>query len=391
MDVKVQIRVETKTIRARIVRFEWRLSDLRGAATLKALSKAVQSAFPPLSSSVGPSTHVFLAENTFGAWVLLASDHELRHAIQSWTRRGQLNLRFEEVGQNREIVTHAPMRSASPTPRQSPRGNQMRPSTPDGHRMAFSGSIISHQPIAAVESTSKQAWGDSPLQVSAAALSSAAPVMYPKRRTATNPTNVPPPKTDLYEPKKIKHTAFQQYYKRGDIPARIHHGAALNSIAWAAEWNELNFELLIPIFVAGILEQEDPISFIARQGAVELIHHAALEEVVPLIPTLFPSILSALDTKHPQTMAWGLHLFNLLSAKDKLVADALVPYYRYLLPTIRMYIDRYIPVDETHEAKRRKFLNFNEVLMQTLRIMEQYGGQEAIRLLKKAVPTYQNV
>eukprot|EP00002_Diphylleia_rotans_P029212 TRINITY_DN5938_c0_g1_i5.p2 TRINITY_DN5938_c0_g1~~TRINITY_DN5938_c0_g1_i5.p2 ORF type:complete len:183 (+),score=28.41 TRINITY_DN5938_c0_g1_i5:853-1401(+) len=173
---------------------------------------------------------------------------------------------------------------------------------------------------------------------------------------------------------------------------RIQSNVFLCRLDWSTEIKDLNYQYFAPIFFAGIMEQDDPFCTIARRGSLMLIQHEdSVPKLLALVSTITEKVLDAIQTRHPPTMAWGLYLFNNLSERDPQLAQALSRFYKHLTPLFRMYLDKYVPVDESYEAKKKMELNFNEVLRTTIEIMIRTQGQDAILLIKRAAPTFHYV
>jgi hypothetical protein len=63
--------------------------------------------------------------------------------------------------------------------------------------------------------------------------------------------------------------------------------------------------------------------------------------ILPVIPQLIIPIKTALNTRDPAVIAVCLQLLQKLVLSGELVGQALVPYYRQILPIFNLYITRY--------------------------------------------------
>jgi hypothetical protein len=73
---------------------------------------------------------------------------------------------------------------------------------------------------------------------------------------------------------------------------------------------------------------------------VEDLLAAGGARVLPVIPQLIIPLKTALNTRDPAVMCITLQLLQKLVACSDLVGEALVPYYRQLLPVLNIYINR---------------------------------------------------
>jgi hypothetical protein len=88
--------------------------------------------------------------------------------------------------------------------------------------------------------------------------------------------------------------------------------------------------------------QQDPYRFLAIKGVEDLLA-AGGAKVLPVIPQLIIPVKTALNTRDPAVMCVALQLLQKLVAAHELVGQALVPYYRQLLPVLNIYINRRAP------------------------------------------------
>jgi hypothetical protein len=68
--------------------------------------------------------------------------------------------------------------------------------------------------------------------------------------------------------------------------------------------------------------------------------HAGGNRILPVIPQLIIPIKTALNTRDPAVIAVCLQLLQKLVLSGELVGQALVPYYRQILPIFNLYITR---------------------------------------------------
>lgn len=87
------------------------------------------------------------------------------------------------------------------------------------------------------------------------------------------------------------------------------------------------------------LPAQDPYRFLAIKGVEDLLA-AGGERVLPVIPQLVIPLKAALNTRDPAVMCVALQLMQKLVGSCERAGEALVPYYRQLLPVLNIFITR---------------------------------------------------
>lgn len=72
------------------------------------------------------------------------------------------------------------------------------------------------------------------------------------------------------------------------------------------------------------------------------------------------------------------------------VAQALVPYYRQILPVFNLLKHRNTNCGDKIDYSQRKGDNIGDLIHQTLEVMEKHGGEDAFINIKYMVPTYES-
>merc|ERR1719181_561889 len=133
-------------------------------------------------------------------------------------------------------------------------------------------------------------------------------------------------------------TELRRFYERGDLPIQIDHGGVANRLAWKVEITKLDFHHYLPIFFDGLREVESPYNFVSEQGIMDMLT-AGAHKVLPVIPQLIIPIKTALNTREKEVIVKVLKILQALANADVavsggagLIGQALVPYYRQILP-----------------------------------------------------------
>ncbi len=188
-----------------------------------------------------------------------------------------------------------------------------------------------------------------------------------------------------------------RFYERGDLPVQIDHGGVVNRLAWKVEIQKLDFHHYLPIFFDGLREEEQPYAFVAEQAVLDMLE-AGHHKVLPVIPQLIIPIKTALNTREKAVMVKTLKILQALVTCDTaekggagLVGQALVPYYRQILPVMNIFINNKENLGDGIDYGQRKRGNLGELITETLELFEIHGGEDAFINIKYLVPTYQSV
>ena len=140
-----------------------------------------------------------------------------------------------------------------------------------------------------------------------------------------------------------------------------------------------------------------PYAFIAEQGVLDMLE-AGSHKVLPVIPQLIIPIKTALNTRIKPVIVKVLKILQALVNCDSttnggagLIGQALVPYYRQILPVMNIFINSSYNLGDGIDYSQRKRGNLGELITQTLEQFEINGGEDAFVNIKYLVPTYQSV
>lgn len=145
----------------------------------------------------------------------------------------------------------------------------------------------------------------------------------------------------------------------------------------------------MPIFCSGLREKEDPYRFLAVQGTYDLIEKGS-SRLLAVIPQLIIPIKMALNTRDEQVVGTVLKILQVLVLSGDLIGEALVPYYRQLLPVLNIFKHRFNNIGDKMDYGQRKRKNIGELVKETLEILEINGGEDAFINLKYMIPTYES-
>ncbi|XP_071502926.1 parkin coregulated gene protein homolog [Diadema antillarum] len=199
----------------------------------------------------------------------------------------------------------------------------------------------------------------------------------------------PPPKAGAYQEKPSQPSDFSYFYERGDFPIMVEHDTSHNKIAWKVEIEKLDFHHYLPLFFDGLSETRHPYKFFARQGVHDMLTHGG-HKVFPVIPQLILPIKKALQTRNVEVVCATMRLLQTLVLCYENVGEALVPYYRQILPVMNLFKNRNKNLGDGIEYDQWKGDNIGDLVNKTLEIFERYGGPDAFINIKYMVPTYES-
>jgi len=208
----------------------------------------------------------------------------------------------------------------------------------------------------------------------------------PRKGKEEVPTS--PPKAGATRRRPITTSEFRRFYDRGDLPINILHGTK-NSIQWKVEIEKLDFHHYLPIFFDGLREKEDPYRFLAVEGVYNMLERGG-SKILPVVPQLIIPVKTALNTRDPDVMVVTLKILQQLVLSAELVGEALVPYYRQILPVLNIFKAHTPSLGDSVDYGQRKRANIGELINETLELFETHGGEDAFINIKYMIPTYES-
>lgn len=98
----------------------------------------------------------------------------------------------------------------------------------------------------------------------------------------------------------------------------------------------------------------------------------------------------ALNTRDPDIIAVMLKVIQKLVLSGEMIGEALVPYYRQILPIFNIFRNSNKNIGDKIEYDQRKRLNLGDLISETLELLEQTGGEDAFINIKYMIPTYES-
>jgi len=206
---------------------------------------------------------------------------------------------------------------------------------------------------------------------------------------ATPRMELPPPKAGAHMKQPIEATEFRRFYDRGDLPVQIAHRGTGNLISWKVDIEKLDYHHYLPIFFDGLREKEDPYRFLSVQGVYDMLDKGG-SKILPVVPQLIIPIKKALNTRDKQVIASTLKVLQSLVLAGEMIGEALVPYYRQILPVFNIFKNKRLNSGHAIDYAQRKRLNLGDLIDETLEILEIHGGEDSFINIKYMIPTFES-
>jgi len=198
-----------------------------------------------------------------------------------------------------------------------------------------------------------------------------------------------PPAAGAFKRRTVEPSEFRRFYDRGDLPVNLQHSATQNRIAWKVEIEKLDYHHYLPIFVDGLREKEDPYRFLAVEGVHNMLEKGG-SKILPVVPQLIIPFKKALNTRDAEVIVTTLKVLQALVLSAEMVGEALVPYYRQLLPVFNIFKSHTPSTGDQIDYGQRKRKTLGELIDETLEIFETHGGEDAFINIKYMIPTYES-
>ncbi len=98
----------------------------------------------------------------------------------------------------------------------------------------------------------------------------------------------------------------------------------------------------------------------------------------------------ALNTRDTEIIAITLKVLQALVGCSDTIGEALVPYYRQILPVLNLFKIRNHNLGDKIDYAQRKGQNLGDLIQQTLEMFEVHGGEDAFINIKYMIPTYES-
>ncbi|KAL6106031.1 pacrg [Pungitius sinensis] len=194
-----------------------------------------------------------------------------------------------------------------------------------------------------------------------------------------------PSRAAVFSEGPCRPTVFRKLYERGDVPIQKDCREGGRSVQWKVELDMLDYHHFLPLFFDGLAESIAPYNFIAVQGIHEILDHGG-PKILPVVPQLIAPIRKALDTRNNAVMCSTMKVLQHLVKSADRVGEALVPHFKQFLRVFCEFWGKtYAPHAVVYGPKKP---SLGELVEETLQILEQRGGKDALKAIKVMIPNY---
>ena len=166
-------------------------------------------------------------------------------------------------------------------------------------------------------------------------------------------------------------TNFGFVYSAGGIPCRIEHGGVNLKLNWSIPIEKLDYDPILITCFEGLLETEHPYNFFGKQCIRELLAaEGAKEKVEPILSKLIGPLKDAIKCDNPEIFGEAMNDLQILS---NMVKDKLNKYVHFFLQNLN---------------KKSFNPKYKERVFEVLKTLEENGGPEVFKEIKRKIPTY---
>eukprot|EP00210_Caulerpa_lentillifera_P002834 g2708.t1 len=209
------------------------------------------------------------------------------------------------------------------------------------------------------------------------------------RRCSLEEISAKPPKSIAFKRRQNPpNTAFRRFYDRGDLPVSVDHKGVKNGVLWKVDLLKIDYHHYLPIFFDGVRETQEPYRHQLLSDCNMM--RVGGGKVLPVIPQLIIPIKTALNTRDELVVCVMLRLLQKLVTCAENIGEALVPYYRQILPIFNLYKNRNRNLRGDMDYGQQNYECLGDLISETLVLFEQRGGEDAFINIKYLVPTYES-
>jgi hypothetical protein len=169
----------------------------------------------------------------------------------------------------------------------------------------------------------------------------------------------------------------------------VNFSGANRRIVWKVDPDMLDLHHYLPMFFEGLREVKEPYKFLAEKSIDDLLEKCP-HKVLPVLPQLIIPIKLALSTKIAEVVVVTIRKLQKLIQCGGSIGEALVPYYRQILPIFNMFKNKRSNIGDQMDYGQYKGTDICELIHQTLEMMEMHGGEDAYINIKYMIPTYES-
>jgi len=206
---------------------------------------------------------------------------------------------------------------------------------------------------------------------------------------AAQPKVAPPVAGAFRKQQNLSPTEFRRFYDRGDLPLQVAFDGAQRKVQWKVNFDKLDYHHYLPIFFDGVRETQEPYKFLSRQGTNDLLAKGG-PKILSVIPQLIIPIKTALNTRNQEVVCEMLKTLQKLVVSGDMIGEALVPYYRQILPIFNLLKNNNKNIGDNIDYSQQTRTCLGDLIEETLELFELHGGEDAFINIKYMIPTYES-
>eukprot|EP01029_Cantina_marsupialis_P028476 TRINITY_DN776215_c0_g1_i1.p1 TRINITY_DN776215_c0_g1~~TRINITY_DN776215_c0_g1_i1.p1 ORF type:complete len:181 (+),score=43.94 TRINITY_DN776215_c0_g1_i1:137-679(+) len=171
-----------------------------------------------------------------------------------------------------------------------------------------------------------------------------------------------------------KSTAFRAAFDEDQLGCTVEYRGCSNKLIWQASLSAIDYSRQLPLFFDGILDEDEPYCFIAREGIFGLLEYGE-GKVIPVFDLLIPKIKKALQTKNPVVVSFMMEVLQEMILNHEGIADLIIKKARQILPFFNMF--------------RKKHLDVRDQIQETLELLQASSKvEDSAKTIGQMVPTF---
>jgi hypothetical protein len=146
-------------------------------------------------------------------------------------------------------------------------------------------------------------------------------------------------------------------------------------VHWHVKFEEIDYELILPLFWAGLREQDFPYQFIAREGSRALMEGTTAETLASVVPRLIEPFRTNMATRVPNVVVSSLKCMQYLLQRGTYdVGKALYPHFPHILQMFNVFHSWRQNLGDKIDYSQKDKQDIGELVSRWLGPLTQHSG-----------------
>ncbi|XP_050528236.1 parkin coregulated gene protein homolog [Daktulosphaira vitifoliae] len=196
-----------------------------------------------------------------------------------------------------------------------------------------------------------------------------------------------PPK--MKKKKKLLGTIKNPFSMLYGVPGFPFSTGNAGCVRWFIPLSSIDYNVYLPLLFHGIRESTYPYDNCAALALRDILDEPNCgSHVLEALPKIILPIRKALDTERWIVIIRTFMALQKIVTCDSRIGEALIPFFRYILPPFNRYL--FINVEVLDDLNRKNVIvNVMDICRKTLNLLEIKGGLFAYTNIKNIIPTYE--